>query len=164
MTTALSKGLIATSVALAALGLSGCASGATTTAGSPPPQQSAAPTAETAEPAPDVPDTTSADALQSFVDTVRPEAEAEAARYSDLYSDFSLEAEGSGTMVYSYTYMSQVDAEQARSSIESARGALEGFAELALPEMKSWGVSEPSVKWVYHNADGTVITTIDVAG
>ncbi len=89
---------------------------------------------------------------------------AEVDRYSDIYSNFSLEAEGSSTVVYRYTFRNQLDAAQARGNVASMEGTLETMAnQVILPEMSRAGIDDPVVKWIYQNSDGTVITTVEVA-
>lgn len=154
MTTAMRRGLLATAAALMAVGLTGCASGTATTG---------LPAGEGSQVSQEAPATPLAGPLQSYVDAVRPVVEAELERYSDIYSDFSLDAEGSRTLVYRYTFRSQVNPGQARSGIASMDDALEATATKAIfPEMRAAGVDDPVVKWIYYNSDGTVITTLEV--
>ena len=111
----------------------------------------------------EAPDTSVADRLTTYIDSVRPAVEAEAVRYSDIYSDFSLEAEGSRTLVYRYTFRSQVDAAKTRSGMASLDNTLEAMAKQAVfPEMRAAGIDDPVAKWTYQNADGSVIATIRV--
>lgn len=134
-----------------ALGLSGCASG-TTTSSSTSTTATESTTPSSAE-----------DPLQSYLEAGRPMAEAEFERYSDIYSDFSLEAEGERTMVYRYTFRNQLDPEQAESSMAGLEGTLETLAnDVVLPEMRTAGIEDPVVKWVYQNPDGTVIRSFEV--
>jgi hypothetical protein len=102
--------------------------------------------------------------LRSYVDSARARVEAEAGRFSDVYRDFSFEAEGDSTLVYTYTYQTQVVPAQARASIESGTGTLQTYVnDVIFPEMRSVGVDRPAAKWIYLNSDGTLITTIEVA-
>ena len=88
--------------------------------------------------------------------------EAEMERYSDIYSDYSLEAQGARTMVYRYTFRNQVDPEQAESNMASLEGTLKTAAnDIILPEMRSAGIEDPALKWVYQNPDGTIAMTIE---
>lgn len=133
-----------------ALGLSGCTAGTSSTT---------TPTTATESTA-----SSAADPLQSYVDASRPASEAEFERYSDIYSDFALGAEGAGTLVYRYTFRNQLDAEQFQSQLAAMEGTLEATAkDVIIPEMKSVGIDDPVVKWVYNNADGTVIASFAVS-
>jgi len=104
---------------------------------------------------------TDGDALESYVEANRSAAEREIERYRDVYSDFSIEAEGSQTLVYSYTYRNQVDTDQARSHLEQSRGTLRATAETIFAEMEDAGIQDPVVKWIYNNADGDEIETFE---
>lgn len=117
---------------------------------------SAAPTSE----APAAP--ASGGGLEAYVETMRPQAEEQMKRFDDVYKDFSVSAEGSNTLVYDYTFRKQVDPAQARTGIEGTRSALEGTAEPIAAEMKAAGVTDPHIRWVYRNADGSEILTIAV--
>lgn len=109
------------------------------------------------------PERSIADPLQSYIDASRDALQAEFDRYSDVYSDFSMEAEGSRTLVYRYTFRSQLDAAQARSNLASMDDTLEATANSVIfPEMRAAGIDDPVVKWIYHNSDGTIITTVEV--
>ena len=91
--------------------------------------------------------------------------EAEMERYSDIYSDYSLEAQGARTMVYRYTFRNHVDPEQAESNMASLEGTLKTAAnDIILPEMRSAGIEDPALKWVYQNPDGTIVTVVYNSG
>ncbi len=102
---------------------------------------------------------TDSDALESFVEAERPAAMREMERYRDIYSDFSLEAEGSRTLVHKYTYRNQVDEALARSHLERSYDTLRATAVNIFAEMKNAGVEDPAIKWIYYNADGGTIKT-----
>lgn len=109
-------------------------------------------------------DAASQEALERYVEASRAAVEAELESFQDVYSDFTLRAEGSGTLVYEHTYRDQVDAGATRDAISASRSDFEQVAhDDVLPEMRSIGVSDPAVRWVYRNADGTEIVSIDVA-
>jgi len=153
MTTGTRIGALAIASALIILGLAGCTSPSTTDA----------PQNEPGAAAQDVPQAQGAAPLQEIIDAATPMLEAELRRYSDVYSDAVVESEGSNTLVYRYTYRDQVDGEQARSDLSSMRSAFEGFANAILPDMKARGIDDAAIKWVYYNADGTFITSIEFA-
>lgn len=115
---------------------------------------SAAPTSEAPAPA--------GEGLAAYIEQLRPQAEEQMKRFDDVYSDFSVSADGSDTLVYDYTFRKQVDPQQARSGLESTRSALEGAAEPIATEMRAAGVTDPRIRWTYRNADGTEILTISV--
>lgn len=83
-------------------------------------------------------------------------------RYADIYSDFTVESEGSQTLVYRYTFRDAVS-DQGKSALEAQEGTLRAAAkDQVIPEMEAAGIDDPSVKWVYQNPDGTVVTEITV--
>lgn len=104
---------------------------------------------------------TDGDALETYVEANRAAAEREMERYRDVYRDFSFEAEGSRTLVYSYTFRNQIDTAQARSQVEQSRGMLRATAETIFVELEGAGIQDPVVKWIYYNADGDEIQTFE---
>ncbi len=154
MTTATRRGLTAITAALVVLGLSGCASETTSTQA---PQKSA-------EASREAPDESLADPLQSYIEASQPAVEAELDRYADIYSDFSIEAEGPRTLVFRYTFRNEVDAAQAQSNIASTNETLKALAnESIFPEMKAAGIEDPEIKWIFQNPDGSVVASVEVA-
>lgn len=136
-------------VALAA-GLASCADGAT---------QSTSPGVSVVD------DDPSREALVSYIEASRSLAEAELERYSDVYSNFTMTAEGSGTLVYEYTFHDLVDTGQVEAQVSSLASTLAETANSVIfPEMREVGVIDPIVRWVYLNADGTVIASTQVEG
>ena len=107
-------------------------------------------------------DTASKDALDTYVAQVRTQAEAQMERFDDVYSDFSVKAEGSDTMVYDYTFRQQVDPAQADAQRDTIRKTVSGIGDAILTEMKAAGISDPKARWVYRNPDGSEIMAIDV--
>ncbi|HWK21282.1 MAG TPA: hypothetical protein VNR37_11050 [Microbacteriaceae bacterium] len=142
LTTALGASLAVTF----ALGLAACAPSAT------PPGSAVIDT-----------DNSSTAAIESYIEAGRAEAEAEAEVYSDIYQDFSISAENASTLVYRYVFRNQLDPAQARSDMEAAQESLESAAQVIFAELEGAGVTNPVVKWVYVNADGTEITTFSYA-
>src|SRR5699024_2859437 len=57
-------------------------------------------------------------ALEGFVEELGPQVAAEIERYDDVYGDFELRAEGSNTLVYEYTFLADVDPEDAEEQLE----------------------------------------------
>lgn len=138
----------------------------TTAPADPAPDDPAQPEPTAPSSAPDPTDAegmASREALDRYIDRSRAEVEAELEQYQDVYSGFTLRAEGAGTLVYEYTFREQLDAAQASAGISEGRPDLEQIATAEIfPGMRSAGVPEPAVRWIYLNADGTQIVSIDV--
>lgn len=124
------------------------------------PTSSASSSAPSASASPE--DAASKDALDTYVAQVRSQAEAQMERFDDVYSDFSVKAEGDDTMVYDYTFRQQVDPSQADAQRDTIRQTVSGMGDAILTEMKAAGVSDPKARWVYRNPDGSEIMAIDV--
>lgn len=108
------------------------------------------------------PDGASNEALETYVAQVRSQAEDQMERFDDVYSDFSVTAEGDDTMVYDYTFRQQVDPAQADAQRDTIRKTVSGIGDAILTEMKAAGISDPKARWVYRNPDGSEIMSIDV--
>ena len=99
-------------------------------------------------------------ALDAYVNKMGPMVEAQLGRYADIYSDFTVESQGSQTLVYRYTFRSAVS-EQGRTALEAQESTLRETARSqVMPEMRNAGIDDPSVKWIYQDPDGTVVTEI----
>jgi hypothetical protein len=96
-------------------------------------------------------------AVDAVARSTRPALRAEMRRYSDIYSDVSVNGRGPRTLVYTYTYRAPV------YSFANRAAAGKTFKAVAktqvLPAMRAEGVTDPAVKWVYKNPDGTVVAT-----
>ena len=59
------------------------------------------------------------------------------------------------TMIYTYTFMEQLDADDFDASMMEAM--LRPTADMILAEMSDFGVANPEVRYIYLNADGAVL-------
>jgi len=63
-------------------------------------------------------------------------------------------------LIYTYTFLEQID--EALFSISEMEAMLRSTAEgVVLPEMRSFGISDPGVRYVYLNADGSLLGELE---
>lgn len=101
-------------------------------------------------------------ALREYVDASRSASERIVDQMAPgVYSDFSVDAAGSSTLVYTYTFAEQVDREGFEAYMADLNGVMRESANLPLTEMRQYGIRNPKVRYVYLNPDGSVVGSLD---
>jgi hypothetical protein len=91
-----------------------------------------------------------ADALQAVKDTARASG-----------MEATITAEGD-TVIYTYRYLEPVaDVEATKAALEGQTSTLRSVANLALTEMRNFGVESPVIRYVYRNSDGSEIWQVE---
>lgn len=124
--------------------------------------ESTSPTEPSAEPSAEPSsDPQSFEKLQRYVNAQQGAVPQVLSTYAGTYSDFRLEAEAPGTVVFTYVYATQIeDAAAASAALEkTAPQQLQEVCDDQLfPEMRAVGISDPlAVRYAYINADGSTI-------
>lgn len=98
----------------------------------------------------------SGSALDAYVDLEREQLDAAGASLMDIYSDVTVEPAPPSGIVYTYTYLDQVDADMANDALAETGTALEELVNSSVfPMMDQMGVESPqSATFTYLNADG----------
>ncbi len=124
---------------------------ATTQAPAPPVEEP-----ETEEPAPADPGG-SADPLQAMIDAEEAQLEQMAGMFEEIYSDITIEADPPSGIIYTYTYLDQLDPASASAALEEMGETLDTMVKSTVfPGMEMSGVPKPfSATYVYLNADGS---------
>lgn len=124
---------------------------------SPAPEESPTPTAEpsteTTEPADDP------SALDRYVELEASQIPALMDQFKDVFSEITIVGEQPDTIVFTYTYLTQVDKELALQGIESQLASVTSQVETTVfPAMERMGVTPTQkVRFVYLNADGSEV-------
>jgi hypothetical protein len=74
--------------------------------------------------------------------------------------ELSITASGD-TVIYTYRYLEEMDVEATRAYMDTMSGVLKAGADIAIAEMKEFGVSSPVIRYVYQNIDGAQIWSGD---
>lgn len=95
--------------------------------------------------------------LQLYIDASMPSVRSAMEQYKDTF-DLTVTGEGT-TLVYMYKYVFDVgDIKAVYSGIKLQEDTLITTAKtIVIPEMKSYGIKDPKIKYVYLNVDGTEI-------
>lgn len=74
------------------------------------------------------------------------------------YSDITITASGSDTMVYTFTYQEAVDVAVATEALDGQAASLQqAVDEQVFPAMTKVGIAAPKVVYTYLNPDGTQV-------
>jgi len=167
---------VAVLLAGAVFGLSACGS----TPATPPPAASsnpAAPAAASSNPAaqtssapvasaPSTPanDTqandSSAAALQAIITAAEPSIASLKKSDASTYADIKLTAEGDNTLAYTFQFKKQLPQAAGKTALDTQKSTFQTTANTVLPAMASAGVTNPVVKFVFLNADGSTIESL----
>jgi ABC-type glycerol-3-phosphate transport system substrate-binding protein len=141
------KGIFSAAAALAlTVGLVGCS-----TAGDEP-------TDKTSEAQPEA-EVKASEALESYADAERAQADAYLKSNTDMYKDIEVVTTPPASVEFVYTYATQLDGEEVAGRFEEMSGDLQRATDTELiPAMQGYGVEgDPSVIFTYVNADGSEI-------
>jgi len=151
--------LLMVALAIAAFSLGGCAQKLTDLSLSP--KSSSGTGSSTSSSSSGSLDSASEKALKKWVADAQSGLPAEEQKYKSTYSSVTLTSEGDNTVVYTFTYVNQMDEATTKSGIDAAKSSIEPTVKNTLiPSLKSFGVKNPVAKYVYLNADGSVIDTL----
>lgn len=99
------------------------------------------------------------DALDEVVEAGQAEIPKLIDFFEGAFSDIEIEADHPSTIVYTYTYAEQVDADYARTEIESRIAMVQAACDTTIfPEMEKAGIGHPGARYIWQNADGSEIT------
>ena len=100
-------------------------------------------------------------AIESYVEAERSQLPAVMDANPGVFSDITVEAVGSDTAVFTYTYADVMDAGATASNLDDLAQTLQdGCDESVFPAMTGAGVEgEPHVTYTYLNSDGSEIWT-----
>ncbi|SNS46449.1 hypothetical protein SAMN06309944_0370 [Micrococcales bacterium KH10] len=100
----------------------------------------------------------SSDVLDSYIATVQEQSKDMLDSMGGIYSDIEIRAVHPSTMEYVYTYAQQVPTAESRDGLMQQSDSLQGICDSAVySEMERFGISDPSVKFTYLNADSSDI-------
>lgn len=155
---------LAAPVLVAALALTACGSGdETKPAWVDPSPRSSSPTHAATSEAPSEGAGTPAAGSALAAMVAAGEAEVESLRESmaSTYSSIEVTGVGDDTLVYTYTYATQINGKAAAGELEDRRAELQQIAtDTVIPALEGGGVVDPKVRYVYLNADGSEIWTV----
>ncbi|MDR1767512.1 MAG: DUF4854 domain-containing protein [Propionibacteriaceae bacterium] len=98
--------------------------------------------------------------IEQVVDSVQSSIPDLKAQYADTYSDITITASGSDTIVYTYTYKDAVDAAATATTLDGQKDTLQSTCdEQVFPAMKQAGVTAPKAQYVFLNPDGSQVWT-----
>ena len=145
-------------IAAGALVLAGCSEGEKE---SPPQEDTFTPTA-TAEPGTQTATPTDSDAanaaLDGYVALELKQRDQILDTFKDTYSDFTVQPQYPDTVLYTYTYLNELDPAAAGAALEEVASTMQDSADtIIFPAMEAAGVADPKVTFVYLNPDGSEI-------
>jgi len=78
------------------------------------------------------------------------------AQVRDMGMELEMTTDGD-VMIYTYTFIEQVEA----GNFVMEESMLRAAADMILAEMSNFGVSNPEVRYIYLNADGSVLVDLE---